>query len=256
MSASKVAFSSSEFRPFKLANVETLSHDVKKFTVALPTDDSEMGMTTASCLMLQGETEDVVRPYTPTTLNSQKGHFELVIKRYPDGKVSSYMHGLQPGDEIRVKGPIKKLALEPNMKQKIGMIAGGTGITPMYQCILEILRNPEDKTEVSLLYANKTPADILLRSELDSLAAKHSNFKVLFKVSDPDDEWNGPLGHIDAEDIKKELPAPGNDHLIFVCGPPPMMDIMSGGKAEDKSQGELKGLLKDLNYTPDMVYKF
>jgi cytochrome-b5 reductase len=57
------------------------------------------------------------------------------------------------------------------------------------QCILEILSRPEDRTQVSLLYANKTPADILLHSELDALAAKHSNFRVHFKVSDPDDGW-------------------------------------------------------------------
>jgi NAD(P)H-flavin reductase len=31
-----------------------------------------------------------------------------------------------------------QLALEPNMKRSIGMIAGGTGITPMYQVCAHI----------------------------------------------------------------------------------------------------------------------
>lgn len=41
-----------------------------------------------------------------------------------------------------------------------------------------------------------------------------------------------------------------------VCGPPPMMDSVSGDKAPDKSQGELKGMLADLGYSADQVFKF
>jgi Oxidoreductase FAD-binding domain len=71
MSQNKVAFSSDEFRSFKLAHIEQVSHDTKMFRVALPSEEHEMGMITASCLMLQGADADTVRPYTPTTLNSQ-----------------------------------------------------------------------------------------------------------------------------------------------------------------------------------------
>ena len=41
-----------------------------------------------------------------------------------------------------------------------------------------------------------------------------------------------------------------------VCGPLPMMKALSGDKAEDKSQGELTGLLKKMGYTPEGVFKF
>ena len=57
------------------------------------------------------------------------------------------------------------------------MLCGGTGIAPMLQVIKEVLRNPDDKTEVSLVFANETFDDILLKSTLDELAAKHANFK-------------------------------------------------------------------------------
>jgi NAD(P)H-flavin reductase len=60
------------------------------------------------------------------------------------------------------------------------MIAGGTGITPMYQVIQAVLKNSEDSTQLSLLYANVSPDDILLRDELDALAAAHPNFKVWY----------------------------------------------------------------------------
>jgi cytochrome-b5 reductase len=51
------------------------------------------------------------------------------------------------------------------------------------------------------------------------------------------------------------LPKPG-DGKIFVCGPPGMMKHVSGGKAKDKSQGEINGLLKEMGYTSTDVFKF
>lgn len=42
----------------------------------------------------------------------------------------------------------------------------------------------------------------------------------------------------------------------MVCGPPGMMASVSGPKAPDYSQGEVSGLLKELGYTKDNVYKF
>lgn len=55
-------------------------------------------------------------------------------------------------------------------------IAGGSGITPMFQVAQEILSNPDDKTQVSLIFANQTEDDIILRKELDNFA-KHDNFQ-------------------------------------------------------------------------------
>jgi ferredoxin-NADP reductase len=62
-------------------------------------------------------------------------------------------------------------------------IAGGTGITPMLQVANEVLRNPDDKTEVSLIFGNVSEDDILLRKEIDKLAKQHKNFKVPLTTS-------------------------------------------------------------------------
>jgi len=145
-----------------------------------------MGMQTASCFMIKGKDEDgkvVARPYTPTSLNDEKGKFEILIKSYPQGKVSSFLHSLKVGDSIEVKGPFPKIKYTPNMKKKIGMVAGGTGITPMLQIIKEVLKNPDDKTEISLIFANNGEDDILLKELLDGYAAKHKNFKVTYVLS-------------------------------------------------------------------------
>ena len=66
-----------------------------------------------------------------------------------------------------------------------GMLAGGTGITPMYQVINAILRDPSDRTQLSLVSANVGEDDILLRRELDTLAATHDNFRVHYVLNNP-----------------------------------------------------------------------
>ena len=143
----------------------------------------------------------VIRPYTPVSHPDEKGHFDLVVKArpctaphnaaplprlpifsplrcrwaqaYPTGVMSKHFAQMKVGDTLECKGPIVKLEYKPNMKKSIGMVAGGTGITPMLQVIEEVLRNPADKTTLSLVFGNVTEADILLKSRIDALAAKH-----------------------------------------------------------------------------------
>ncbi len=138
------------------------------------------------------------------------------------------------------------------MKKKIGMIAGGTGITPMLQVIKEILNNPEDKTEIHLIFANNSEEDILLKPTLDELSKKHSNFKVSYVVGLANTSKNfkpDHIGFVNKEFITKKLPKPANDVMIFVCGPPPMMKAISGDKTPDYKQGPVEGYLKELGYT-------
>jgi cytochrome-b5 reductase len=59
------------------------------------------------------------------------------------------------------------------------MLAGGTGITPCYQVAAAVLKDPADTTTVSLIFGNISADDILIKEELDALAAQHPRrFKV------------------------------------------------------------------------------
>lgn len=100
--------------------------------------------------------------------------------RFPKGgKMSQLLDSLDIGDTIDIKGPVGEIVyLEPGQflirgkprnATKLAMLAGGTGITPMYQVIKAVLSNPSDKTECSLIYANQTEEDILLRDEVGGL---------------------------------------------------------------------------------------
>jgi NAD(P)H-flavin reductase len=107
------------------------------------------------------------------------------------------------------------------------MIAGGTGITPILQVINAVLKDPEDTTQISLLYANQTPDDILLRAQLDALAAKHDNFRVWHTVSRPreGEEWPYSTGYISEDMIREHLFPAGPAVMCGLCGPPAMINV-------------------------------
>merc|ERR1712217_772934 len=200
---------------------------------------------------------------TPITTDDQTGYFELLVKGYPTGVVSKYLASLKAGGSVEVKGPFAKLPYKANMKKNIGMIAGGSGLTPMLQVIKEILKNPADKTEVTLVFCNQTPADILLRKELDALASSSNGQLTVLYVVDKNDANDKAIkheGYVTADFLSSAIPAPSPDTLVYVCGPPPMLKAVAGNKKFEKgkppAQGEVGGILKELGYSEDMVFKF
>jgi len=99
------------------------------------------------------------------------------------------------------------------------MIAGGTGITPMLQVIRAALKNPLDRTKLSLIYANVNPEDILLKKELDELAASHTHrFKVYYVLNNPGASWSGGVGFVSKDHIAKYMPPTDANIKVLMCG--------------------------------------
>jgi len=255
------ALNPDQFQDFTLSEIYPVSHNTNRLRFKHSDHKHVLGLDVASCIVVKapiGENgKDVIRPYTPTSSKNDRGFFDLVVKEYPQGVMSKHLNNLQPGDKLQVKGPISKLPYKANMKKKIGMVAGGTGITPMFQLLEEILSNPDDKTEVTLIFANVSEDDILLKQELDAMQYNHDNFHVYYSIDKQKSKnWRGGVGFVSEEMLKDKLPPPSNDNLVVVCGPPGMMKHISGDKAPDYSQGELSGLLKKIGYTSQQVFKF
>ncbi|KAL3691535.1 hypothetical protein R1sor_005186 [Riccia sorocarpa] len=258
--APKGALDPNNWIHLKVEQVEQLTHNTKKFRFVFDDPDAVSGLKVASCLLTRarignegkdGKPNYLIRPYTPVTSPDVRGYFDLVVKIYPEGRMTQHFAKLSAGDTLEVKGPIPKIPYYPNMKPRIGMIAGGTGITPMYQIIDAIVSNKADNTQVTLIYANVSPDEIIMKKELDDLAAQHPNFKVYHVVNNPTPNWKGGVGFTTYDMIVKGLPSPSEDTLILVCGPPGMMNAICGDKASPKDQGELIGLLKQAGYTKD-----
>lgn len=192
---------------------------------------------------------------------------ELTVKIYPDGALTPYLESLNIGDNVDIRGPkgemkvgsddlasakpcltcanIHEMKYHKNLTKEFGMIAGGTGqyeaicwlgnladialgITPMFQIIRRICHDPRDDTRMTLLYANKTEDDILLRDELEGLAKDHSDqFQLCHVLSNSPDGWTQGKERVDKDLIKQWLPGPnGQDSKILVCGPDAMANAM------------------------------
>jgi len=236
-----------------LIEKEEISHDTRKYRFELPSKDHILGLPVGQHIHLSATIngELVIRSYTPVSSDDDKGFVDLVVKvykknvhpKFPEGgKMTQYLDALKIGDKIAFRGPsgklqylgngkfsIKKLRKDPPQSvqaKKVNMIAGGSGITPMLQLITEVLKRPGDNTQLALLYANQSEEDILLRDELDVLAAKHQEqFKVWYTIDRATDSWKFSVGFVNDKMIQDNLFPPSPDTLTVMCGPPPMINF-------------------------------
>jgi len=253
------------YRPFKLVSKTAVNHNTIQFRFALPSPFHKLGLPVGKHMVLRFTTSEgkvESRAYTPVTSDDERGYFELVIKIYPDGKMSQHLKHLPLNSSVDIRGPLGRLSYKGSgtfvikrgtedgqsvdktvAVKHVGMISGGTGLTPMLQVARDILKNSSDRTKITLIFANVTEEDILLRRELDAYAEKHSNFKVHYTLDKPTETWRGLKGFVTAQMIKDHMPPPADDVLICACGPPPMMKFMEKN-------------FNDLKYTADQTFIF
>jgi len=184
-----------------------------------------------------------------------------MVKKYPNGKGSGKMHSLKPGESMLFK-PLHEFDYKTNQYSAITLIAGGSGITPIYQLTRAILNDPSDNTKLALVYANNTEEDILLKNEFDELAQKYpGRFTRLYTVSKttPQGEGTYEKGYISKEMLGKVMPHKMSERnvKVLVSGPPAMIESVAGAKGGfGWTQGSLGGILKELGYTKEEVHKF
>lgn len=226
---------------------ESLSHDVRRFRFALPDPSDVLGLPTGQHMFVSTKKDGKLlsRPYTPVSSNDDRGFVDFIIKiyspdppRFPDGgALSQHLDGLSLGDTMDFRGPIGKLEYkgkgvfqvgDGTVKKTthIGLIAGGTGITPILQVVRAIIKDPSDTTKMSLIFANKTEDDIFLRKELEEIAESCSNFKLWYTVDTAPAGWKYGQGFIDYNMISENMPVDmPNDSVVLCCGPKPMIDF-------------------------------
>lgn len=223
-----------EYKALPLIEKETISPNVFKFVFQLPNPDDVVGIPIGQHVAIKAtiDGQAITRSYTPISNNLDKGRMELLIKSYPDGKLTSqYLAQLTPGkDQVLFRGPKGAMKYSPCMCKRIGMIAGGTGITPMYQLIRAVCEHETDTTEISLIYANRTEGDILLRRELEAFAHMYpKNFKLWYMLDEAPENWTYGTGYVTPAVMAEKLPGPSDDTAIMLCGPPGMVAASKKG---------------------------
>lgn len=235
---------------------EEINANTRRFRFGLATPTTDLGLPVGQHIFIKANVDGkpVVRAYTP--LGHGPGYVDFVIKvyfpllpRFPEGgKLTQFMDGMSLGDTLKFKGPLGEYIFNtdvlhprtglPKPKDalltftknsdskstfnKLGLIAGGSGITPCLQVAHKLLKLPQD-IEIWLLYANQTPADILCQPELDRIA-KDPRMHVHYTVDRAPAGWEYSEGFINEAMCKNYLPPPSDLTYVFMCGPPPMLD--------------------------------
>lgn len=183
------------------------------------------------------------------------------MKRYPNGKQSSHLHSLSPGDTLLFAVVIPGFKWTPNLHDSITLIAGGAGITPVYQLIQGILSNPADKTKIRLVFGVNSEEDVLLRKEFEEFEARfgRDRFQAVYSVSSGGKSVDGQRfrkGYI-TEELLREVAAPAEagsaTTKVMVCGPPAMEDALLGKKGWG---GRQEGILARLGYRKEQIHQF
>ena len=207
-----------------LARIEAQSHDAKILRFILPRGQqisARPGQFLTFEWQIDGKT--VARSYSICSSPTQGGFIEITPKRVEAGYVSHFLNDRATvGLNVKAKGPYGKFYFDESKHQRIVMIAGGSGITPM----ISMLRYIDDlciPAEVTLIYCVRNEKDEFFKSELGALRARLTRFSYALVISQPSAEWQGWKGRLRREILEREIEKP-LESTYFLCGPAPFME--------------------------------
>ncbi len=202
--------------------------DVKTFRVNAPEGGKLFDHMPGQCAMLcaPGVSEAM---FSITSSPTNPDYQEFSIKKC--GELTSYLHDLEPGDEITVRGPYgNHFPVEDVLKgQNLLFIAGGIGLAPLRSVVNYVLDNRDDYGSVDILYGSRTAEDLVKLKEIQDVWMKAEDFHVHLTIDRPEEGWDGHVGFV--PDYVKEK-AFSTDKIALVCGPPVMIKFTLQGLSE------------------------
>ena len=174
---------------------------------------------------INGEKTKQSRPFSISSSPNNKEFIEISVKVYPDSVTAKAIHNLKEGDIVTIMGPGGRFIYDESKGRNLVLLAGGNGVTPLRSITHYVLDNNLD-VNVTLIYSNKTPEDIIFRKEIDELTKKHKNFKRIFtitRVNESKSKWDGNVGRINAELIRSSVEELSSA-IFYVAGPPQMVE--------------------------------
>jgi ferredoxin-NADP reductase len=170
---------------------------------------------------------DGVRTSRPYSISSAPlaERLELTVRDKPGGFVAPYLFNeLKAGDVLETTGPAGHFYYEPLIDgEDLVFLAGGSGITPFMSMISEAVQRRR-RLKINLLYGSRTADDIIFKSELETVAASHSNFTLSQIISEPPEGYGGLKGFLDSKLIA-QLVGDTRGKTFYICGPRAMHDL-------------------------------
>lgn len=194
-------------------------------------------------LELEIEGERVMRSYTISSSPSIPYSFSITVKRVAGGKVSNWLHEhLNHGDQIAVHGPVGQFNCMDFAAEKVLLLSGGVGITP----VMSMARwwfNTDSEVDIVFAHSARTPKDIIYARELEYMSSRIDNFQLhlICEKTEVGQAWGGYRGYLNHHMLGLIAP----DYMtreVFCCGPEPYMKA-------------IKSMLQDAGYDMDRYHE-
>ncbi|MBO4383694.1 MAG: 2Fe-2S iron-sulfur cluster binding domain-containing protein [Clostridia bacterium] len=183
---------------------------------------------------------ELTRPYSissaPYEGRGEDGFFEITVRRNRPYLVPDwFFEQVSVGDVLDANLPFGSFYYEPLRDSKhVVALAGGSGIAPFCSLAKEVANGKLEKVELTILYGSVKADDIVLKDELEAVAAACDRVRVVHVLSD-DPDWDGEKGFLTADLIKKYTPGPddrGREATYLFCGPYLMWKAVKEALAE------------------------
>ena len=208
-----------------LARIESQTQDAKTLRFILPRGQriaARPGQFLTFEWMIDGKL--VSRSYSICSSPTRGSFIEITAKRVENGYVSQFLNDRAiEGLTVNARGPYGEFCFDESKHQRIVLIAGGSGITPM----MAMLRYIDDlciAVDATLIYCVRSEQDVFFKSELAALQCRLDKFRCVLVLSRPSSGWVGRKGHLQREILESEIDTP-LESTFFLCGPPAFMEL-------------------------------
>lgn len=149
--------------------------------------------------------ENTSRPYCLYTSPSNDTSVGITVSAGHDGLGANYLKNLKVGDEVDAFGPVGRLALSSEHKDKIVFVTTGTGISPLISMLYSLVEQ-NVSSDIDLYFGLRNEEDLFYEDKLQDFKNSLKNFDYKLVYSRPSEDWTGLTGyvtdHIEPEDAQ------------------------------------------------------
>jgi ferredoxin-NADP reductase len=167
----------------------------------------------------------VQRAYSLSSAPSGEGLITITVKRVPGGLVSNHLADhVGPGHVLESGAAAGHFVLPTSVPERMLMISAGSGITPVMSMLRDLIARGS-KSEITFVHFARSPRDVIFGRELEAIADRVPNVRVVTCVEDADEAWSGERGRFDAGLMERIMPE-FRAASTYLCGPSGFMQAV------------------------------
>jgi len=193
--------------------VESLTTDISRLVLKV-NEPKDFDFTPGQYIDLHVPGEDGARRSFSLANVPGDGRLELMIKRYPGGRVSGLLEAgeIKPGQEFGFTGPYGSMRARSG-EAPVLMVAGGSGMAPILS-LLRAYAAEQTTRPINFFYGARSEQDLFHQNEIAALGDQLDQFTFT------------PVTDRFVHEAVDEFLATGTyaNPDVYMCGPPPMLE--------------------------------